>query len=162
MKNVILHPIIFYLLLFWVVILTAVCFYLIIQIFKKFFDDYIIFIDPSGRFNILREKVKDETMFTYKDKQYVLTEDSALINKKGRVLYVYSENKPQPMHLAYNDVKWLNSESLMHVINNKLIQKLVQTSDALLDKIMLFGAIGGMIAGVSSALILLKTFGILK
>lgn len=76
-------------------------------------------------------------------------------------LYIYSEGKPQPLIIDYNTSKWLSSDSMMSVINNKLIQKLVQPSNKALDSLMLFGALGGILAGISSALILLKTFGVL-
>ena len=73
-------------------------------------------------------------------------------------MHIFSEGKPTPLTVKYNKLEWLSSESMMAIINNKLIQKLVQPSNTLVDNLILFGSIGGMIAGISSILILLKTF----
>ncbi len=160
MNPIALHPIIFYFLLFFVVGFMSLCVWLILilQSYKKF--DVMIFIDKSNRWSMVRAKLSELSSYEHKDKKYLLADDSSLVNEKGKSLFVFSENKPAPMKLEYNDSKWLSSESIMSIINNDLIQKLVQTSNSLKDSLILFGAIGGMIAGIASVIIMLRQFGV--
>lgn len=161
MQPILLHPIIFYFLLFFELMLMGIIFYFIVRWYKMSKFDSIIFIDRSNRWNLIRDKIGNSSTYNHDNKKYFVSEDTALLNKKGRSLYIFSEGKPQGFKIAYNKSQWLTSESMMSIINNKMIQKLVQTQDAMFDKLVLFGAIGGMLAGVASVLILLKQFGVI-
>ena len=161
MTPIAVHPIIFYSLLGMMILLMMVIFYIIIKWWQTKIADYMIFIDKSNRWSMVRDTLKDTDTYSFKNKKYFLTNESGLLTSRGKALYVFSENKPQPMKLEYNNAKWLTSDSMMSIINNKLIQKLVRTEDPFFDKLILFGAIGGLIAGMASILILLKQFGVL-
>ncbi len=153
-----LHPIIFYFLLFFMLCLAIFLVYFMIKYFNQFKMDTIILIDKSNRWSMIKEYLSELSKFKHKGKEYLLAEDSSLVNKKGKALFVFSENKPAPLKLEYNHSKWLTSESIMSILNNDLIQKLVRTTGSLADQLILYGAIGGMIAGISSVVILLKVF----
>ena len=139
---------------------------LLLMIFFKFIKltstDKLIFIDKANRWNMLHVNLKNLDDYSYKNSMYFLTDKGSMTNKKGKALYVFSEGKPEPMVISYNKNEWVTSESLMAIINNKLIQKLVQTSDSFKDTLLLWGSIGGIMAGIASVLILLKQFGIIK
>lgn len=130
------------------------------EYWKIYIRDTLIFIDKSNRWDIVKDKIRGLTSYTYRQKKYLLADNCSLLNKKGKSLFVFSENKPAPMKLGYNESKWLTSESIMSILNNDLIQKLVKTSDSFKDSLILFGAIGGMIAGIASVVIMLKQFGV--
>ena len=159
MNPIILHPVIFYSFLSFSVILAAGCVFFMWKWLQKYFMDLIIFIDQSDRWKMVFDKIGSKSMYENEGKKYVLGD--AILNRKGKALYIFSNNKPAPLSISYNKAKWLNSESLMAVINNKLVQQLVKTTDNFKDSLILFGAIGGMIAGLASVLILLKQFGVL-
>ena len=142
------------------VVLAVALILLIIEFFKIRKKDVLVFIDKSNRFNLVYDSVRGINSYTYNEKKYLLADDCSLLNNKGKSLFVFSENKPAPLKLTYNKSAWLTSESIMSILNNDLIQKLVRTTDAFKDSLILFGAIGGMIAGISSVVILLKVFGV--
>lgn len=160
MTPISLHPFLFYFLLFLMIVFAVGFLWILWKYWKLFIKDTLIFIDKSNRFNIVKDNVRGMTSYTYLEKKYLLADDCSLLNKKGKSLFVFSENKPAPMKLTYNNSKWLTSESIMSILNNDLIQKLVKTSDSLKDGLILFGAIGGLIAGIASVVILLKQFGV--
>lgn len=142
------------------IIFAAAFVWIVTEYFKIFKKDVVIFIDKSNRWKMLYDSVAGKTEFSYKEKKYLLADNCSLLNHKGKSLFIFSENKPAPLKLEYNKSTWLTSESIMSILNNDLIQKLVRTSDAFKDTLILFGAIGGMIAGISSIVIMLKQFGV--
>ena len=135
--------------------------FLFIHQFLKERKDTVIIIDESNRWFIAKQDLKDKTKFVYKEKAYFLREDASVLNNKGRALWIFSKNKPSPMKICYNEAKWLSSEALMGAINNELIKMMVQPRNTGKDILLLVGALGGVIAGISSVLILLKQFGVL-
>lgn len=160
MTPIALHPILFYFLLFLMVLFASGFLWILWEYWKILRKDTLIFIDKSNRWNEIKDNVRGMTSYTYLQKKYMLADNCSLLNKKGKSLFIFSENKPAPLKLGYNESKWLTSESIMSILNNDLIQKLVKTSDAFKDSLILFGAIGGLIAGIASIVILLKQFGV--
>ncbi len=161
MTPITLHPIIFYFLLFLLLLFAAGFIWILLRYYKIFKKDMIIFIDKSNRWSAVYDSVAGKTSYTHLQKKYLLADDCSMLNNKGKSLFVFSENKPAPLKLGYNESKWLTSESLMSILNNDLIQKLVRTTDSLKDGLIMFGAIGGLIAGISSIVIMLKQFGVI-
>jgi hypothetical protein len=129
--------------------------------YKRYISDTLVFIDPSNRFEIVKDKITSKTTYNYKNKKYFLTDKSSLLNRKGRSLYIFSQNKPAPMQVSYNNASWISSETLLTMINNDLIRQFAKTKGSIEDAILMLGAIGGMIAGIASVIILLKTFGVI-
>jgi len=161
MTPIIIHPILFYIFLGFAVIISFYGVWITWIFIKRYVGDLLLFIDKTNRWKIVYEKLKGASEYTHNDKKYFLSDKTAILNSKGKAFFIFSENKPEPMKISYNDNKWVTSDSLLAIINNKLIQQLVKTTSELEDKLILFGAIGGMIAGVSSVLILLKQFGVI-
>lgn len=124
--------------------------------------DYVILIDKNNRWKLKRIALFDKTDISVSGKTYNLIAECGLLNTKGKVLYIFSENKPSPLKLTYNRQEWLSSETIMNLINNKYIQLLMKaTQTGIKDMLLIYGAIGGILAGCSSILILLKTFGVI-
>lgn len=98
----------------------------------------------------------------YDKQKYVIKKDAISVSKSGKALVIFSVNKPEPLKLEYNSAEWITSENMRNIINNELIKKLMQTSDSIKDMLLLFGSIGGIIAGIASAVMLLKTYGLIK
>lgn len=160
MNPIVIHPIIWYSLFsFSILFMIGCCIFMWMWLRMRFYD-ILIFIDRNNRWNLIFDKIRYSDTYTFNDKKYFLTADSSILNRRGKAMYIFSENKPSPMRIKYNDAKWLTSETMQSIINNKLIQKLVQPSNSFADSLLLFGAIGGMIAGLSTVIILLKTFGV--
>ena len=158
MNAMTVHPIVFYGITAFAFIFMVFSFWTLWLLIKRFFYDAVIFIDKSNRWSIIWDKVRDISTYTHNKMTYFLKEDSSMLNKRGKSLHIFSRGKPNPMVVKYNKAEWITSDSMMAIINNKLIQKLVQPSNAFVDNLILFGSIGGMIAGISCILILLKTF----
>lgn len=159
MKPIVIHPIIFYLFLFMMFTIFCAFLWFVWAFIKRYVRDTLIFLEKTNRWKIIYDKIGSNPFYTYKNKKYVTNE--GILNRKGRALFVFSEGKPNPMEVKYNNTKWLSSDSLMSIINNKLVQQLVKTSDDFKDKLIMFGAIGGILACIASILILLKTFGVM-
>ena len=161
MKPVILHPFMFWLMIFYMVLFSAGFIWVGWILVRKYFYDTLIFIDKSNRWKLIRDRLLDSSTYIHNKKEYLLPDDSSILSSQGRSLFIFSEGKPNPLKIGYNKAAWVSSDSMMSIINNKLIQKLVQLSDKFRDNFLLIGAVGGMIAGISSIVILLKTFGVI-
>lgn len=129
--------------------------------FRRYLKDVIMFIDKNNRWSLIYMKIKGLTEIKIGKRIYELVENCGLLNHKGKAFYVFAENKPQPMKLNYNTSKWLDSESLMSIINNKLVRMIVKPTDSVKDMFMLLGAIGGLVAGVAAVVILLIQLGVI-
>lgn len=124
--------------------------------------DMVIIIDNADRWALHYEKLKDMDKLKLGDEVYFLGDKNAKLSAKGRALYIFSKGKPAPLHISYNKAEWLDSKSLMSAINNELIKMMVKPAESFKDQLMLFGALGGILAGIASVLILLKQFGVIK
>ncbi len=143
-------------------VFMGVIVYFVLKWWAEKSGDRIVIIDKNNRWNIMSFFLKGQKQFKYKDVSYNILDNVALLNKKGKVLLVYSEGKPTPLKIGYNENKWLDSESLKSILSNTIIQKILSPSNKTMDIIILMGALGGIIAGIASLLILLKTFGLLQ
>ena len=161
MQPVAVHPILFYALLFMYLVTTTMFSWLVYKYVMQIFSDHIILIDRSERWQLIREKLMGRTKYMHDKKIYHLDQDASLLNRRGKALFIFSENKPTPLKIEFNKTRWLSSESLMNVINNDLIQKLVQPASKAKDIFLLLGAAGGMLSAIAAGLILLKTFGVI-
>lgn len=128
---------------------------------KRIFLDCVIFIDKNDRWTMHFTKLYGETL-KMNEKIYYLQEKAGIVNRRGKALFIFSEGQPQPLHISYNKTNWLDSDSLMAVINNKLVQQIVKPTDSFKDNLILFGAIGGILAGMASLLILLIQLGVVN
>jgi LPS O-antigen subunit length determinant protein (WzzB/FepE family) len=124
-------------------------------------NDILIFIDKTNRWEMVFDSVKNKDKYTKGKGTYVLQEESGLLNIKGKALYLFSENNPQPLKLKYNKAEWLDAKSLMATINNELIQMMVNPTNPSKDMIMMLGAIGGIVAGFASIVILVLQTGVI-
>jgi len=148
--------------IFFIFTLLGFLVWLLTRYIKRYTNDRIIIIDKNNRWSEHFTKIKGQIQEKIKNKSYILSEDCGLLNRRGKALYFFAENKPQPLDLKYSKAEWLDSESLMAVINNKLVQQIIKPVDTFKDTLMLFGAIGGLIAGLSSIIILLNQMGFIK
>ena len=123
--------------------------------------DQLLLIDRNNRFRFVRQNLQGKKKLTLNNSSYYLAEDCGLLNKKGKVLYVFGEGKPQPLKIDYNKSKWLDGTTLLSMINNDLVQMMVKPKSAN-DSIMLLGAIGGIVAGLSGVFILLIQLGVVN
>lgn len=126
------------------------------------FTDHIIFLDKNQRWKLIYDKISGKETYSYKNKTYHLNPDAGLLNVKGKALYLFTENVPTPLKFAKAKTEWLDSESLDGVIKNKIVQQIVKPTDKFMDMLMMFGAIGGILACIASGIVLLITLGILK
>lgn len=157
-----MHPILFYIFIAFTMITASFLIWSLLQLIKIYKKDILLFIDNTDRWSLIYDNVKGKDKYSYKKKSYFLLENKGKLNKKGKALYMFKENNPKPIEFKTGNTLGLSSESTMAIINNEIIKKLVQLTDKITEKLILYGSIGGIIAGIASVLILLKTFGILK
>ncbi len=136
--------------------------YFIFSLIKKFYTDIVIMIDKNNRWRIFYQKIKGRSSLKMGTKSYMFLPDAGLLNYKGKALYVFSEDKPEPMAIGYKKVSWLDASSLSGVINNKLVQQIIKPVDKFVDMLIILGAIGGILAGLASILILLIQTGVIS
>ena len=161
MANVAIPIWIFWFIMFYALALKGIIAWLIIKYIKRYNTDLMLMIDKNNRWTLINQNFSGKTETKVKDKAYFLQEKCGLVNKRGKALYVFAQNKPQPLQLDYNKSKWLDSKSLMAIINNKLVQMIVKPKENVRDILILLGAIGGLVAGVASVVNLLKTTGVI-
>jgi hypothetical protein len=135
-----------------------------IKLKKAYNKDMAIMIDKSNRYEIIdiAPSVASKRSMEYDKGKYFFKAGSGLLNKTGKVLYIFSEGKPNPMDISYCTSEWLDSTSIRGTINNEIIKELTQTNDPMKDTIQMlanFAAIGGAIV---SLLIAAKMFGVLQ
>ncbi len=124
--------------------------------------DIALIIDKTNKWRMHYLNFTGKGRITVEGKTYVLAQDCGKLNSKGKALYVFSENKPTPLNWEYNKAKWLDADTLMSVINNDIVKQIVKPTDAARDMLILLGAIGGILAGLASILILLIQVGVIK
>jgi hypothetical protein len=132
------------------------------SIMRKNNLDYVLIIDKNNKFKIHRINLEGKTDVTVDKKTYNLHADCGMVNRKGKSLWVFSENKPNPLMIKYDKFQWLSSESIMNLINNKYIQQLMKADgERFKDMLLIYGAIAGLIGGICSVFVALKVYGII-
>lgn len=147
------------------IFITILLIYIIWSTYKfliPMFRDMIIFFDNNMRWSLVYAKLKGIETYTKNDKIYHLNESASLLNNKGKVLYMFTENEPTPLKIERNETKWLNGASLKGIIDNNIIKQIVKPTDKFMDMLLLFGAIGGILSALSSIVVLLIVTGVLK
>lgn len=148
--------------LIFIFILLGCIVFLFVQLLIKGKKDSIIMFDKNMRWKQFFLDLKGHEAFEYKDGYYPLQQDLGSLNSKGKVLYIFNEGKPTPLKLTSNDTKWWDAKTLQALIHNKMAQQIVKPTDKFVDMLIIMGAIGGIIAGLSSAVILLIQLGVIK
>jgi hypothetical protein len=128
-----------------------------IKFYKK---DIVIMIDKTGRWEIFFLNLFGQPSFELEGKTYFLNPETALLSKGGKSFYVFSKNKPMPLKLTYNEARWIGSDALMGIINNEFVKQIVKPIDTIKDMFLMIGAVGGIIAGISSLIILANQLGL--
>lgn len=145
-----------------VFILLSLILYLMFFIYKLKNCDKVVMIDKNNRWTIINAKLKGVKKWNYNKNTYHLDPDAGLLSQKGKALYHFSENKPTPLKIHYSKVDWLDAESLSAMINNNIVQQIIKPQDKFIDLLHILGSIGGLLAGLSSVLILLIVSGVIK
>lgn len=146
-------------------LLSLTTVYLIIfwwKLKKAYNKDFDIFIDKSNRYEIVESEDSSATKTTHQKGTYFRVPECSVSNKKGKILYMYSLGKPNPMELKYNNSKWIDSESTRHIFNNDMIQKMISQKDALKDSLFYVVVLCCVINTLLTAAMALKIFGVIK
>ena len=125
-------------------------------------SDKILLIHKDGRYSIYSANLKNRKKVIIQNKAYLLVENSCLISDKGKVLYCFSENKPAPLKMEYDKTTWLDSESIMGILNNDAIQKIVTPQSKMKDLLMTIIAFASFIGCIASIFCLLVLMGVIK
>ena len=148
-------------LFFILLALGAAVFFLFqwINISKK---DIIIFLDKNNRFKIQYKDVSGDSLKDGK-KTYYLNRDGSPINRKGKGLFIFSDNRPEPIRLEYNKkTEWADSETLMSMVNNDMAKIAFQLENKKNSILELLSMIAGLIAGAGVILLILVQFGVVN
>lgn len=146
----------------FIILLFGLLGYMLYKRYTEGRDDFIIMLSKVGRWRLIRMMVRSSSIFKLNTGSYTVEEKTAIPDHKGRILLVYSEGKPEPMHLEYSKSEWLTSDALTTTLDNELLKRMVQLPMAAKDILMLIGAIAACLALIASVINLLKTFGVLK
>lgn len=124
-------------------------------------SDMAIFIDKNNRFEKQTGSLKGLKNIKRNDGIYHLTEDAGNLNSKGKVLYVFSIGRSTPMQITHAGTKHLEPSTLKSVYNNRFVEQIAHGRSEFVDMMLLVGAIGGIIAGISGTVNLLIALGII-
>ena len=124
--------------------------------------DKVIFFDKMDRWRLISVFLKGKTKFAHNGEEYHIIEGKTRLNSKGKALLCYSEGKSTQMEFGYNKAEWLSAKTLKAIIDNEVLQKLIRPQEKLKDMILILGAIGGFVAGITSTLVALKMYGVIK
>lgn len=157
----------------WVVISSIVAIfsslfsvvYFMFMLWKEKKSDKTIIIDKSNNWKLFSDKTIGKKKIKLDGLFYRLDADNGggLLNRKGKILNIFSWDNPLPMKIKYNTAaNYLTSESLEAAIQNEVVQKIVRPVDPVKEMLIVLGAVGGMISGISSVIILLIVTGVIK
>ena len=152
--------------LFWtmlgaLLLLFLACGFIWYYFWSKDKTDKVIMFDKNMRWSILPTNTKTQDFLEQNKKSYFFKEDLGFLNKNGKSLYIFSENNSAPLKIQNYKSEWLSPETLKGVINNKLVQMMIKPTDKMIDTMIILGAIGGMIAGLSATVLLLMQLGVI-
>ena len=147
--------------LFFVFFLMISIAWIFIYFFRKYNKDNIITLDKTDRFKLNYVNISNNKKVDIDGGSYFLNEDAGKLNNKGKALFIFSHGKPTPLKIEYNKMSWLDSNTLMPIINNELVKQIVKPVEPIKDLIIMLGAIGGIIAGISAVVILLLQLGVI-
>lgn len=153
---------IIWLTLVFILLILGFALFLIWIIWKQKKQDKILIIDKNNRWSLTSTQLWGRDSIEINKKKYMLTEEGGILNRRGNALYIFGENKSLPIILKHDKIQFLTSETLMKIINNKVIQKMIEASGGKPDLFLLLGAIGGIIAGLSATLLLLIQTGVIN
>lgn len=160
MSNILIPVFVFWIAIALLFIVIAFMFFIIMRWQQDKNSDKIIFLDKNNRWELISTRLYGREKLEFNGQEYFLKEEAGLTSNRGKALYVFSINKPTPLRISYNKVEWLDSKSLMAVINNDLVRQIITPKSPLSDMLIMYGAIGGIIAGGASIIILLKQVGV--
>lgn len=140
-------------------ILTAI---FMTKTMKRWLSDKIMIIDKNNRWKIYHTRLRGVDEKKIGGKTYIFDSKSGLLNIRGKAFFLFSENNPAGAKIIeHKKVEWLDGKSLTGFINNKLAQQIIKPTDKLIDTLIVIGAIGGIIAGLASVVILLIETGVI-
>ena len=126
--------------------------------YKAFNQNFIILIDKANRYKIHPFSYSGKKSIEFDKKSYFLVDDCALLNSNGKMLFIYSENKPNPMSIKYSKAEWLDSTSIRGAINNEYIARMVKPTDPVKDVLMYINLAAGIVSAAGVVIIALKLF----
>lgn len=152
-----------YLTMFFILICLGTAIFFILRYISILKKDVIIFLDKNNRFNIKYGNVSGDSIKDGK-KTYYINRDGSPINRKGKGLFIFSENRPEPLSIRYNKKsEWADSETLMSMINNDMAKVAFQLDQLKKNSMLeLLSMISGLIAGAGVILLILVEFGVVN
>lgn len=161
MVNVTVPVWIFWSMLGAIPVLLGACVWIFIYFWNKDKTDKVLMFDKNMRWEIMPTNTKVFDFLERNKRSYFFKEDLGFLNKNGKSLYIFSENNSAPLKITNYKSEWLSPETLKGVINNKLVQMMIKPTDKMIDTMIILGAIGGLIAGISATVVLLIQLGVI-
>lgn len=134
--------------------------YMFFWFFRKDHTDKVMIIDESNRWRIVSQNLRGDK-FQDGKLTYNLVDKAGILNRKGKKLFIFSQNNPVPLSLEYKKASWLDSKTLYSTINNSLISQMATPSNPTRDIVIMLGAIMSMVSAVMVAVILARQFGMI-
>ena len=138
------------------------------QLASTIFKSKIIMITKDNSFRVISKKpAKGSAKIKIGEGIYNLSPE-AVIPDRGfmfwRKWYVFDEGNPNPRIIQYDkNYKWVSAEGVLRIINDEHIKAMTQ--QVITPQIKLFiimGALGGLLACLTSGVLLLIQLGIIK
>lgn len=146
--------------MFVLAIVLAVFFVMIKKVLAANKKGFNIILKKNGKFQIIRDIIKGKKFVQGKDTWLANPED-AYIDDKGRELYFFTDqiNAGSVNIDLKGKVQFIDPELLSKLIDEEHVKSLTVKENPLKDNLMLFGALGGILAAIVSLINLAMTMG---
>jgi hypothetical protein len=125
--------------------------------------DKLIFIDNNKRWMMVSDKVRHLEKYEYDGYMYNLSDKAGNLNRKGKVLYIFSIGNPNPLATINHKMpEYLDGKTLKNVVSNDLIRQIITPKQSVKDIMIYLGVIASFLAMLSAGLNLLIGLGIIK
>lgn len=125
-------------------------------------QDLGLFINKDNTCTITPIKETSDDTIEYEDGTYTKNHEACLLNKKGKSFRVWSVGNPMPLKLTYKKADWLDTKTLLPVINNEQLKRAVKVTDPGKELLHLYGAICGILSFLGMVIVGLKVYGVIK
>jgi hypothetical protein len=154
------------------IIWAVLGFFLLMSILVLFFlfkwlkvtrwSDIHVVVKGDNRASVEYTNFRGEMLKDERNKQVYHTPYEAALNfGKGKQLFIHTWNQPQPLKISANRTTWLNSDTLMSVMNNEIIKFILRIQEKL-EMIAYITMIAACISAAAGIMIALKVFNVFK
>jgi len=147
-------------------ILAIVILWTIYEMIGILLKDRIIIVNKDGSLSFYNKKLKGKNRIEIEKKTYPL-DSKAVHTIKGlffwKKVYIFDEGSVMPRKILFKKDVWADAGTITKIINDEQVMMLSKKAiDPGTKLFIIFGAVGGILASISSAVLLAMELGLIK